>query len=160
MDSLCRIERSGERLDQLNCSATHRADLSRGLTILIEALVGEPTKSKKLRVSERSTWSILIRRSGLFRRFRTTRTSSCSHLQCDDMHQLATHLSVASRRMSTSSRAFARCCVSNDGEVESARAQLSSDGFDKAWNEGRAMTLDQAVRYASDGSIASPGSTA
>jgi hypothetical protein len=47
-----------------------------------------------------------------------------------------------------------------DSEVESARAQLSSDAFDKAWNEGRAMTLDQAVRYASDGSIASPGSTA
>jgi hypothetical protein len=47
-----------------------------------------------------------------------------------------------------------------DSEVESARTQLSSDAFDKARNEGRAMTLDQAVRYASDGSIASPGSTA
>jgi tetratricopeptide (TPR) repeat protein len=38
-----------------------------------------------------------------------------------------------------------------DGEVQSARAQLSTEAFDKAWNDGRGMTLDEAVRYALNG---------
>jgi tetratricopeptide (TPR) repeat protein len=37
-----------------------------------------------------------------------------------------------------------------DCELDTARAQLSTGAFDKAWNEGRAMTLDEAVRYALD----------
>jgi hypothetical protein len=47
-----------------------------------------------------------------------------------------------------------------DGEVESAKTQLSAGAFDKAWTNGLAMTLDEAVRYALQGSISSPGSTA
>ena len=46
-----------------------------------------------------------------------------------------------------------------DGEVDSAKAQLSRDAFDRASHEGRAMTLDEAVGYALEGSIASPGPT-
>ena len=47
-----------------------------------------------------------------------------------------------------------------DREVDSARARLSSDAFDQAWNEGHALTLDEAVRYALEDSSSSPGSTA
>ena len=36
---------------------------------------------------------------------------------------------------------------------------MSRDAFDRAWHEGRAMTLDEAVGYALEGSIASPGPT-
>ena len=38
-----------------------------------------------------------------------------------------------------------------DGELDSARAQLSGDAFEQAWQEGRAMTLDEAVQHALDG---------
>ena len=32
-----------------------------------------------------------------------------------------------------------------------ARAALGDDAFERAWREGRAMTLEDAVRYALDG---------
>jgi tetratricopeptide (TPR) repeat protein len=38
-----------------------------------------------------------------------------------------------------------------EGEVDLAKAQLSKDAFDQAWQQGRAMTLDDAVRYAVGG---------
>src|SRR6202008_4826338 len=34
--------------------------------------------------------------------------------------------------------------------VAPVRATLTPDAFDRAWDEGRAMTLDEAVRYALD----------
>jgi len=46
-----------------------------------------------------------------------------------------------------------------DGEVNSAKAQMSGDAFYQTWREGRAMTLDEAVGYALEESIASPGPT-
>jgi hypothetical protein len=35
-------------------------------------------------------------------------------------------------------------------QVKAVRALLTSEAFDQAWDEGRAMTLDDAVRYALD----------
>jgi tetratricopeptide (TPR) repeat protein len=35
-------------------------------------------------------------------------------------------------------------------QVKSVRAILTAEAFDQAWDEGRAMTLDDAVRYALD----------
>jgi len=32
--------------------------------------------------------------------------------------------------------------------VSSARAEIGDDAFDQAWREGKAMTIDDAVRYA------------
>ena len=39
--------------------------------------------------------------------------------------------------------------------VEQARLLLSKDEFEKAWQEGRAMSMEQAIEYALEGS---PGS--
>jgi tetratricopeptide (TPR) repeat protein len=36
----------------------------------------------------------------------------------------------------------------HESVVAAARSALADDAFDKAWAEGRAMTLDEAVRYA------------
>ncbi len=36
----------------------------------------------------------------------------------------------------------------HDREIAQARADLSEDGFNAAWSEGRAMTLEQAIAYA------------
>jgi hypothetical protein len=38
--------------------------------------------------------------------------------------------------------------------VEPTRAALGDDAFDQAWREGRAMDLEDAVRYALDGQVA------
>jgi hypothetical protein len=35
-------------------------------------------------------------------------------------------------------------------QVQPVRAILTAQAFDQAWDEGRAMSLDDAVRYASD----------
>jgi hypothetical protein len=34
--------------------------------------------------------------------------------------------------------------------VKAVRAILTAEAFDQAWDEGRAMSLDDAVRYALD----------
>ena len=36
-------------------------------------------------------------------------------------------------------------------QVQPVRAMLTAEAFDQAWDEGRAMALDDAVRYALDG---------
>ena len=38
-------------------------------------------------------------------------------------------------------------------QVQPVRAILTDEAFDQAWDEGRAMTLDDAVRYALDEQI-------
>ena len=38
-----------------------------------------------------------------------------------------------------------------DRHTKQVRAALTAEASDQAWNEGRAMSLDGAVRYALDG---------
>jgi hypothetical protein len=40
--------------------------------------------------------------------------------------------------------------ITREREVKAVRAILTAEAFDQAWNEGRAMSLDDAVRYALD----------
>jgi hypothetical protein len=40
--------------------------------------------------------------------------------------------------------------IAYERQVRPVRAILSGEAFDQAWNEGRAMSLDDAVRYALD----------
>jgi hypothetical protein len=40
--------------------------------------------------------------------------------------------------------------VAYEHQVKAVRAVLTAEAFDQAWDEGRAMTLDDAVRYALD----------
>src|SRR5471032_1796580 len=40
--------------------------------------------------------------------------------------------------------------VAFERHVKPVRAILTDEAFDQAWNEGRAMSLDEAVRYALD----------
>ncbi len=40
--------------------------------------------------------------------------------------------------------------IAYERQVKPVRAMLTTEGFDRAWDEGRAMTLDDAVRYALD----------
>jgi len=40
--------------------------------------------------------------------------------------------------------------IAYERRLNAVRATLTPEAFDQAWNEGRAMTLDDAVRYASD----------
>jgi predicted ATPase len=40
--------------------------------------------------------------------------------------------------------------IGYERQVKAVRATLTAEAFDQAWNEGRAMTLDDAVRYALD----------
>ncbi len=46
---------------------------------------------------------------------------------------------------------LARTRTNYDGHLAAARAQLGDSAFAKAWNEGRAMTLEQVVSYALKG---------
>ena len=41
--------------------------------------------------------------------------------------------------------------VTYERQVKAVRATLAAEAFDQAWDEGRAMSLDDAVRYALDG---------
>jgi hypothetical protein len=40
--------------------------------------------------------------------------------------------------------------VAYERQVKPVRAILTAEAFDQAWDEGRAMSLDEAVRYALD----------
>ena len=40
--------------------------------------------------------------------------------------------------------------ITYERQVKPVRAILTAKAFDQAWDEGRAMTLDDAVRYALD----------
>ena len=40
--------------------------------------------------------------------------------------------------------------IDYERHVKSVRATLTAEAFDQAWDEGRAMSLDDAVRYALD----------
>ena len=40
--------------------------------------------------------------------------------------------------------------IAYERQVKPVRAILTAEAFDQAWDEGRAMTLDDAVRYALD----------
>ena len=40
--------------------------------------------------------------------------------------------------------------IAYDRHLKSVRATLTAEAFDQAWDEGRAMFLDDAVRYALD----------
>jgi hypothetical protein len=40
--------------------------------------------------------------------------------------------------------------IDYDRQVKAVRAILTAEAFDQAWDEGRAMSLDEAVRYALD----------
>jgi hypothetical protein len=40
--------------------------------------------------------------------------------------------------------------IAHERQVKPVRATLTAEAFDQAWDEGRAMSLDDAVRYALD----------
>jgi hypothetical protein len=40
--------------------------------------------------------------------------------------------------------------IAYERQVKAVRAILTAEAFDQAWDEGRAMSLDHAVRYALD----------
>jgi hypothetical protein len=43
--------------------------------------------------------------------------------------------------------------IDYERHVKPVRANLTAEAFDEAWDEGRAMSLDDAVRYALDGTF-------